>query len=469
MQVTEVSNNQSVSLIQEEDRKLTFREKVAAKLSDGIGLIHFQMISMFLLFYYTDVMEISPAFVAGLFLVARIIDAAIVPMFGIFVDKVTTPWGKYVPWFMLLGVPTAIFGWLTFTDFNLSPTGKLIYVSVTYMIYSILVAIAAAPGNAVGPAITKRVDDRISMGQIGYYFVMLAGMFVAIGAQPLYKALGGGNDAKGFSMLMGGIAVVCILASIFQVKSLKERYIVKPKKEEKQPSLKEMFIAVFTNKSAVIIFIFILAINLANGIRSGVLIHYLKYYFHNESLMVMLGIVGLVPSIIGVVLSAPVTKRFGIKANILTCVIVNVMSSASFVFIPPSSTGVSIFIALNAISGFFMGLSTPAQATMMPAAMDYTEWKSKINVNGFMGSLQGFMQTLAMALAGATAAGALAIIGYVPGVEQSSETIFGLKMLIGALPAFVLLFTASVAWFDITEEKQVQIAKDLAERRKQND
>jgi Na+/melibiose symporter-like transporter len=86
-----------------------------------------------------------------------------------------------------------------------------------------------------------------------------------------------------------------------------------------------------------------------------------------------------------------------------------------------------------------------------------------------MGSLQGFMQTLAMALAGATAAGALAIIGYVPGVEQSSETIFGLKMLIGALPAFVLLFTASVAWVDITEEKQVQIAKDLAERRKQND
>jgi hypothetical protein len=39
----------------------------------------------------------------------------------------------------------------------------------------------------------------------------------------------------------------------------------------------------------------------------------------------------------------------------------------------------------------------------------------------------------------------------------------------GALPAIVLLFTASVAWFDITEEKQIQIAKDLAERRKQND
>ncbi|MEK4460596.1 MULTISPECIES: MFS transporter [Paenibacillus] len=467
MQATEVKN-QFDSILQEEDRKLTFREKVAASLGGGIGTLHSQMIAMFLLFFYTDVMEISPAFVAGLFLVARIISAVLVPLFGVFIDKVITPWGKYVPWLMLLGVPTAIFGWLIFTDFNLSPTGKIIYVSVTYLLYSIFSAAQQAPGNAVGPAITKRVDDRISMGQIGFFFIMIGAIVVSLGAQPLYKALGGGNDAKGFSMLMGAIAVIGILASVFQVKSLKERYIAEPKKEEKKHSLKEMFLATFTNKAAVIIYVYVLAITLSKGIRDAIMIDYLKYYFHNENLLVAMGFISLVPAIIGSMLAAPITKRIGIRANILTSVIMSVVTSAAIMFVPASSTGVTIFLVLRAIDGFFMGISTPPQSTMMPAAMDYTEWKTGMNVNGFMGSIQGVMTTIATAIAGSLTAGALALVGYVPGVEQSSETILGLKMLVGVIPAFVLLFAASVAWFDLTEEKQVQIAKDLAERRKQN-
>lgn len=40
-------------------------------------------------------------------------------------------------------------------------------------------------------------------------------------------------------------------------------------------------------------------------------------------------------------------------------------------------------------------------------------------------------------------------------------------MLVGILPACILLFVVCVAWFNIIEGKQVQIAKDLEERRKQ--
>ncbi|MEH7490634.1 MFS transporter [Neobacillus niacini] len=467
MQATEVTQNQSVSIIHE-DKKLSFREKVAAMIGAMMGTMHNQIIATFLLFFYTDIMEISPAYVAGLFLFARIIDAILVPVFGVFVDKVTTPWGKYVPYFAILGIPTAIFGWLTFTDFGLSPTGKLIYVSVTYLVYSILISIKYAPNVAVGPAITKRIDDRISMGQISYILVMVGALFATLGFQPLYKALGGGSDAKGFSLVMGIVAVIGILISIFQVTSLKEKYIDQNSKGKKRLSFKEMNRAIFTNKAAVIVYTYILAINLANGIRSAIMIHYFKYYFNNEGLLVTFGAVGILPTMIGVMLSGPITKRFGIKINVLTAAIVNVVCTASIMFIPNTSTGVTLFLAVNVIASFFLGVATPAQGSMMPAAMDYTEWKTGMNVNGFMGSIQGFVQTLATAISGAVAAGALHFVGYVPGVEQSSETIFGLKLLMGILPAVVLIFTASVAWFDITEEKQKQIAKELAERRQQN-
>lgn len=83
-----------------------------------------------------------------------------------------------------------------------------------------------------------------------------------------------------------------------------------------------------------------------------------------------------------------------------------------------------------------------------------------------MSSFNGFIQTFATALSGAIAAGALTVIGYVPGVEQSEATLFGLKVLVGVLPAVFGAFAISMFWFDLTEKKQAQIAKELAERRK---
>jgi sugar (glycoside-pentoside-hexuronide) transporter len=461
MHAVDAVNHQPVA----EDRRLSTREKIACSLGGLTGTIHTQMVSIFLIFFYTDVMGINPAYVAGLLLTSNIISAALIPAFGVVVDKVTTPWGKYVPWYMILGVPIAIFGWLTFTDFNLSPNGTLVYATVTYLIYNLLNSIKAAPFSAVGPAVTKRVDDRVSLGQYTYFTVILAAIIVSVGAQPLYKAFGGGNDAKGFSILMGFIAVFCILVSVFQVRSLKERYVLKTRKEEIKPSIKEMCIAVFTNKNAVIIYVNIFAVNLASGIRAAIMIHYFKYYFHIESLIVLFGMMSLLPTIIGVMLSGKLTKRFGIKTIVLTCTFVNVVCTASVMFIPATSAGVVIFLATASIASLFMGFANPAQATMLPAAMDYTEWKSGVNINGFMGSFQGVMQVVAIAFSGSIVATSLLWIGYVPGAVQSSETIFGLKALMGIVPAIIFLFTASVAWFDITEEKQKQIAIELAKRR----
>ncbi|MCB2354553.1 MFS transporter [Clostridium estertheticum] len=83
-------------------------------------------------------------------------------------------------------------------------------------------------------------------------------------------------------------------------------------------------------------------------------------------------------------------------------------------------------------------MSTPALATLMPAAMDYTEWKSGLNINAFMGSIQKFLQTFSTALSGALVASALVFVGYVPGAEQNSSTLFGLRVLMSIVPAIKL-------------------------------
>ncbi|MEH7098404.1 MFS transporter [Neobacillus vireti] len=456
----------NVDVVEVEERKLKFNEKLPAVINGGTGTFHSQMIQLFLLFFYTDIMKISPAYVAGLFLVTRIVDAFLAPAFGILVDRVTTPWGKYKPWVIAIGLGMGLFGWLAFTNFDLGENGNIVYATITYAIYSIFMAIGQGPGGALGPAMTKRIDDRISMGQMSYFVIMIGAILAQVAVQPLYKALGGGNDARGFSLIMGLFAGLSIFIAIYQQFKIKERYVIQPAKNEKGPSLKEMFVAVFTNKTAIIVYLFVLGINLMNGIRSGASIYYFKYYFHNEGLLAISGMVMLLPTMIGVAFSSKVTKWIGIKKNLVIGAIVGIVGSAAIIALPPSSNGIILFMVLSVIISFFAGLSTPAQATMMPAAMDYTEWKTKLNVNAFMGSFQGFLQTLATALAGAITAGALAVFGYTAGVEQSSETLFGLKVLMSIIPAVVSILTLSVIWFDLTEDKQAQIAKELEERRK---
>jgi sugar (glycoside-pentoside-hexuronide) transporter len=461
-----VSKNKSAELEVGEEQKLKLSEKLALVIGAAPGVFNSQMIAAYMLFFYTDFMKISPIFIAGLFLVIRIISAAVVPVFGIIIDKTSTKWGKYKPWIVFLGIPFGIFGWLIFTVPNLSGTARLVYVVITYTTYSILAAISGLPGSAVVPAVTKRIDDRVSIGQLSFIFVILGAFAVSVFAVPLYKGLGGGNDAKGFSLLMLGAAVFTILVAIFQAFKIKERYIVERKNDEKSPSLKQMLSAVFTNKSAIILYVMTFGGALANGVRYGVQIHFFKYFFHNEGLMAIMGVVGIVPSLLGTIVSKFVIKRFGLKGTILLNIIIAIVTCPILLLIPASSTGMIIFIAISVLTTLLGGATAPAQGALMPAVIDYTEWKTGLNINAFVNSFNGFINTIGTAVSGAIAAGALSVIGYVPGAEQSSGTILGLKVIFFAIPVICSLFGVAIIWFDLTEDKQTEISKELAERRK---
>ncbi|MCR8660597.1 MFS transporter [Paenibacillus endoradicis] len=450
-----------------EQPKMKRSEKLGLVLGNAPNTFHYQIIQMYLLFFYTDFMKISPAIVATLFLVVRIFDALLAPLFGAMVDRIKTPWGKYTPWFVILGVPFAISGWLTFTVPDLSDTGKLIYAVVTYTIYSTFASIITIPSNAVIPTVTKRIDERIAIGQLSFLFILIGALIVQVGIVPLYKALGEGDDAKGFSILMLVAAVITIVISIYQSIKIKERYVVTAPKDQKSPSFMKMLSATFTNKYAVILYIYLFANALSSGLRSGVQIHFYKYFFNNESLMSIMGIVVLIPTLIGVAFSQRVIRRFGLKNTVLAGVIVNLVLCPVILFIPANNTGLMIQIAVSVLGSLIGGFGSPAQMALMPAAIDYTEWKSGLNLNAFMSSFNGFIQTFATAISGAIAAGALSVIGYVPGIEQSSSTLFGLRILVGVLPGVIGALAICIAWFDLTEEKQRKISSELIERRNQ--
>lgn len=59
----------------------------------------YQTVSIWLLFFYTNVYGLAPGTAAWMFLIARLVDVLWNPLVGAFVDKGNPKWGNIVPGF----------------------------------------------------------------------------------------------------------------------------------------------------------------------------------------------------------------------------------------------------------------------------------------------------------------------------------------------------------------------------------
>ncbi len=74
--------------------KLSWRQRIGYSSGDLAQNLIYQTVSIWLLFFYTNVYGLKPTVAAVMFLVFRIIDVIWDPVVGAFVDKSNPRWGK---------------------------------------------------------------------------------------------------------------------------------------------------------------------------------------------------------------------------------------------------------------------------------------------------------------------------------------------------------------------------------------
>src|SRR4030042_5885129 len=135
--------------MQTASQRLSVTEKVGYSLGDCAANFIFQTVMMFLMFFYTDVMGISPVIAGMIFLITRIFDAVNDPLMGAISDRTNTRWGKFRPWVLGSAVPFGVIGVLMFTNPNLSAWGKIIYAFVTYNLMMMIYTVNNVPYSAL--------------------------------------------------------------------------------------------------------------------------------------------------------------------------------------------------------------------------------------------------------------------------------------------------------------------------------
>lgn len=140
-----------------------WRQRLGYGIADLSCNLVWQMISLYLMFFYTDVMGLPAYYVGLMFLVTRLVDGVADVLMGLVIDNTATRWGRCRPYLLIGAIPFGLLCILAFYVPDFGTTGKLIYAFVTYLCLSFLYTLVNIPFCAMLPFLTNdsRAHDAV--------------------------------------------------------------------------------------------------------------------------------------------------------------------------------------------------------------------------------------------------------------------------------------------------------------------
>ena len=454
--------------------KLPFKEKIGYSFGDFASSMFWKLFSMFLMIYYTDVVELSPASVGTMFLLTRLWDGLNDPIMGIIADRTSTSKGKFRPYLLWVAIPFAVMGVLTFSSPDFGPSGKLIYAYVTYTLMMIVYTAINVPYSSLMGVMTADTKERTSLASFRFIGAYSGGIFMTATVPYLLDFFrnSGSNDAQSYQYTVGIYAIIAAFFFIMTYKWTTER--VKPliqntsvKKDLKDLAKNGQWFIMLGAGIAVLIF---------NSLRDGSIMYYFKYFVKDQTLTYFGEVawdklagaymtVWLVTNLIGVLLAKPVSARFGKKNTFIGAMIIASIFSIVFYWVNPND--ITVIFGLNIIIGITAGIVLPLIWSMYADIADYSEWKTGRRATGLVFSSSSMSQKMGWTLGGAITGWLLAGYGFEANAEQTEESLKGIRLMISIYPAVGALLSAGILLiYKLSDSFMDGIIGDLANRRK---
>lgn len=411
-----------------------WKQRIGYGAADTACNLVWQMMTLYLMFFYTDVMGLPPSAVGIMFLVTRLVDGVTDVLMGILIDNTTSKWGKSRPYFLWGAVPFGIFAVLTFYVPDLGPTGKLIWAYATYMGLSLLYTMVNIPLASILPSLTSDAHERTVLATTRMVFSFLGATIISSVAMPMVNHLGAGDAAHGYLVTMSIWAVVATLLFLFTFKNVEEKVLVKQDKI----GIATAFKAIKGNTPWFVFALNIVVMWGAVFFQGGALIYYVTYNLAKPELVGVIAGVGAFVPMIGTLATPFFSKRMK-KINVFMIASAVVLIGTVMMLLVGSST-VGL-IAGAVILGLGMGLRTSIYFSMQADSIDYGEWKSGVNAAGLLSAVNGFIGKLAFAIAGAAAGYLLSSGGYMPDQQQTPEALEAIKMCYFIIPIGLIMLS----------------------------
>lgn len=442
-------------------RGFLYRQRFGYGLGDFACNLIWQVISLYLLYFYTDVMQLNAASIAGMFVVCRVIDAVTDVLVGFAIDRTKTKWGKSRPWFLFGAIPFALSALLAFSVPDISPDGKLVYAYVTYIFLSFMYTVVNIPLASILPALTDDMNERTVLATWRKFLAFLGSTIVSATALTMVNLIGQGNEALGFRVVMGIFGVVGCLCFFLTFALVRENNL---QDNVKSASLKETIASLANNTPWKLFALNILFMWTGYFMQSSALVYYYKYYIGSTSLSSLVAtIMTMVPMVAN--LTVPfLAKRIG-KRNLYSTAAGIQLLGLIIIFIGNLNTTIIVIGAFISACGY--GVKESIYFSMQADPVDYGEWKTGVQAAGTLSSVNGFLGKVAQAVAGGISGMLLAWGAYSStATVQTAEALLAIKAMYLYIPMLLLICSIVTMSFYKLDKQFPKIQAELEERRK---
>jgi len=490
-------------------QKLSFLEKAGYSAGDAAANFVFMTMVLFQLNFYTDVFGLSANAAAAILLWPRLWDALFDPIMGVLADRTDTRWGKFRPWVLWTSLPWAVCMVLAYTTPQGWSTGMMIaYAGITNTILMTLYSMNNMPYSALGGVMTGDLDERTKLNSYRFVSVNIAQFVVGGFTLPLVAKFAEGHDRQhGWQVTMTLWAVLCLVLFLVTFFTTRERIrpIVATRSSPRQDFADLLkngpwralvaftlfnfgmlayrggahynFYHHYADKGAMYDFVAKLGLTSPGAEKGSGLLEWLGYIVHGtrdnlahsnvaDVFNSLVNMAGFATTIVVIILSAGLTKRFGKKAVILTGFVLSALNAFAYQLLAPTNTTGMIALA---VVGSLVYAPTIATAWAMYAdAADYSEWQTGRRFTGMVFATIGFSLKAGLALGSAIFLWLMAgLFDYDTRLPAAAQAIRGYHVSSGLFVGLFFLGGAlAIALCSLNQATTLRMAGELADRRR---
>ena len=457
--------------------KLSWLQRIGFGAGDMAQNLIYQTVSIWLLFFYTNVYGLDPGDAALMFLIVRIIDWLWDPVVGAFVDKSNPKWGKYRSWLILGGIPLTGFAILCFWN---GFSGSLTYAYFTYVLMSMAYTLVNVPYGALNSSLTRDTDEvtiltstRMFMANAGALIVKTLPLVIALFA-PVVNGKPVTNtpdSASAWFITMTIFSLSGFALLVFCFTQSKER-VVMDKAEADKVKATDLFTEFVHNRPLrILAFFFVTAFSMMS-VSNAADAYFMTYNVGADEVMTTAFMwLGTIPAFIFMPLVPAIKRKVGKKGMFycfLGTAVVGMLMMYIFVQVPALKQFWLLCIA-QFVKSTGVIVATGYMWALVPEVVSYGEYKSGKRIAGIVNALTGIFFKLGMALGGVVPGLVLAIVGF--DAKLTQQTAFaeqGILWLVCVIPA-VLLFLAMwiISKYELEDDVIDKINKEIEARSKE--
>ncbi len=449
-------------------------QKVKNRYMYGLGTVGRDMVyslfSIQLMFYLTDVLEISTqtlVYVTIIMMVIRIFDAFNDPFMGVLVDNTRSRWGKFKPWILSGVILSGILTVIMFRDFGLKAAGFLVMFTVVYVLWEISFTANDIAYWSMLPSLSQDLKERERIGAFARICANIGLFSFVVGVVPItnYLAEVTGSLKTAYTVFAVALVLIMWVFQAFTLLGVKETVDVRV---EETTRVSELFKIITQNDQLLWTTVSMVLFQIGYISTTSFGLYFFKYVYGDEGMYAIFAAILGVTQIVALALYPRFSKRYN-RRTLYTAATILVVAGYLIFYFAPTTT--MLFIGLAGVLLFAgQGFIQLLMLMFISDSVEYGEWKLGRRNDSVTLSLQPFINKMGSAASAGVVGFTLVLSGMkeaeVPeDMTASGLQIFKFSMLILPLIIIVIGYFVYRRKYIIDEKKFAEILADLEERR----